>query len=136
MLDLANNTVQVRLLRNKQDKNLYATLSFHLNVSNPLSRQLEHYKVIQNILAEIAGRSNALSIISSVIYLISAGNHDFIQNYYVNPLFTRFTRLINSQTFSCNTMPISLRHVTLNLEIYWQRKIYIYLPLLKTVDCD
>ncbi|XP_061345400.1 GDSL esterase/lipase At5g22810 [Gastrolobium bilobum] len=52
----------------------------------PLSQQLEHYKDCQNILEGIAGKSNASSIISGSIYLISAGNSDFIQNYYINPL--------------------------------------------------
>lgn len=35
---------------------------------------------------EVAGQSNASSIISGAIYLVSAGNSDFIQNYYINPL--------------------------------------------------
>ncbi|KAK7296004.1 hypothetical protein VNO77_50940 [Canavalia gladiata] len=52
----------------------------------PLSQQLEHYKECQNILAGTVGQSNASSIISGAIYLISAGNSDFIQNYYINPL--------------------------------------------------
>ncbi|RDX97922.1 GDSL esterase/lipase [Mucuna pruriens] len=52
----------------------------------PLSQQLEHYKECQNILIGIVGQSNASSIISGAIYLISAGNSDFIQNYYINPL--------------------------------------------------
>ncbi|XP_061355346.1 GDSL esterase/lipase At5g22810-like isoform X1 [Gastrolobium bilobum] len=52
----------------------------------PLSQQLEYYKECQNKLVEIAGQSKASSIISGAIYLISAGNSDFIQNYYINPL--------------------------------------------------
>ncbi|KAL5131956.1 GDSL esterase/lipase [Glycine soja] len=52
----------------------------------PLSQQLEHYKECQNILVGTVGQSNASSIISGSIYLISAGNSDFIQNYYINPL--------------------------------------------------
>ncbi|CAJ1955824.1 unnamed protein product [Sphenostylis stenocarpa] len=52
----------------------------------PLSQQLEHYKESQNILMGIVGPSNASSIISGAVYLISAGNSDFIQNYYINPL--------------------------------------------------
>lgn len=34
----------------------------------------------------VAGKSNASSIISGAIYLISAGSSDFVQNYYINPL--------------------------------------------------
>ncbi|KAK7261267.1 hypothetical protein RIF29_27575 [Crotalaria pallida] len=52
----------------------------------PLSQQLEHYQESQNVLVSIVGRSNASSIISGAIHLISAGNSDFIQNYYINPL--------------------------------------------------
>ncbi|KAI4334299.1 hypothetical protein L6164_019009 [Bauhinia variegata] len=52
----------------------------------PLSQQLEHYRDCQNTLVEVAGQANASSIISGAINLISAGNSDFIQNYYINPL--------------------------------------------------
>ncbi|KAE9600573.1 putative triacylglycerol lipase [Lupinus albus] len=51
-----------------------------------LSDQLEHFKDCLNTLLGVAGKSNASSIISGAIYLISAGNSDFIQNYYINPL--------------------------------------------------
>ncbi|KAJ6386231.1 hypothetical protein OIU77_029242 [Salix suchowensis] len=52
----------------------------------PLSQQLENYKEYQNKIVGIAGKSNASSIISDSIYLISAGSSDFVQNYYINPL--------------------------------------------------
>nr|KYP51825.1 GDSL esterase/lipase At5g22810 family [Cajanus cajan] len=52
----------------------------------PLSQQLEYYKECQNILVGIVGQSNASSIISGAIYVISSGSSDFIQNYYLNPL--------------------------------------------------
>ncbi|XP_038901478.1 GDSL esterase/lipase At5g22810 [Benincasa hispida] len=51
-----------------------------------LTQQLEYYKEYQNKVAEIAGKSNASSIISGAIYLVSAGSNDFLQNYYINPL--------------------------------------------------
>lgn len=51
-----------------------------------MTEQLEHYKDCQNILVGVAGKSNASSIISGAVYLISAGSSDFIQNYYINPL--------------------------------------------------
>ncbi|XVE59489.1 hypothetical protein DITRI_Ditri05aG0049900 [Diplodiscus trichospermus] len=57
---------------------LYHTLS--------LSKQLENYKEYQEKLVAIAGKSNASSIISGGIYLISSGSSDFLQNYYINPL--------------------------------------------------
>ena len=41
---------------------------------------------------EIAGKSNASSIISGAIYLISAGSSDFVQNYYIDPfLYKAYT---------------------------------------------
>ncbi|KAF7805667.1 GDSL esterase/lipase [Senna tora] len=52
----------------------------------PLSQQVLNYKECQNILVDVAGQSNTSSIISGAIYLVSAGNSDFIQNYYINPL--------------------------------------------------
>ncbi|XP_014522461.1 GDSL esterase/lipase At5g22810-like [Vigna radiata var. radiata] len=56
----------------------------------PLSQQLEYYKECQKKLVEAAGKSNASSIISDAIYLVSAGTSDFIQNYYINPLLNKF----------------------------------------------
>ncbi|KAL5765626.1 hypothetical protein ACOSP7_016243 [Xanthoceras sorbifolium] len=52
----------------------------------PLSKQLEYYKECQNKLVRVAGKSNASSIISGAVYLVSSGSSDFIQNYYINPL--------------------------------------------------
>ncbi|XVF46828.1 hypothetical protein PTKIN_Ptkin03bG0059300 [Pterospermum kingtungense] len=57
---------------------LYHTLS--------LTKQLEYYKEYQKKLVAIAGKSNASSIISGGVYLISSGSSDFLQNYYINPL--------------------------------------------------
>ncbi|KAK2433812.1 GDSL esterase/lipase [Trifolium repens] len=56
---------------------LYGTLT--------LDQQLEYYKDCQKQLIRIAGRSHALSIIGGAVYLISAGNVDFMMNYYINP---------------------------------------------------
>jgi hypothetical protein len=50
-----------------------------------LDQQLEYYKDCQKQLIRIAGRSHALSIIGGAVYLISAGNVDFMMNYYINP---------------------------------------------------
>ncbi|XP_059655084.1 GDSL esterase/lipase At5g22810-like [Cornus florida] len=52
----------------------------------PLSQQLQYFKEYQKKLVGIAGKSNASSIISGSIYLVSAGSSDFAQNYYINPL--------------------------------------------------
>ncbi|XP_038719301.1 GDSL esterase/lipase At5g22810 [Tripterygium wilfordii] len=51
-----------------------------------LSQQLQYYKEYQNKLSGIAGQSNASSIISGAIYLVSSGSSDFLQNYNINPL--------------------------------------------------
>ncbi|XP_027347071.1 GDSL esterase/lipase At5g22810-like [Abrus precatorius] len=55
----------------------------------PLSQQLENYKECQKKLMVVAGKSSASSIISGAIYLVSAGNSDFVQNYYINPLLNK-----------------------------------------------
>ncbi|OAY38128.1 GDSL esterase/lipase At5g22810 [Manihot esculenta] len=52
----------------------------------PLTQQLQYYKEYQNKIVGIAGKTNASSIISGAIYLVSAGASDFVQNYYINPL--------------------------------------------------
>ncbi|KAI8019860.1 GDSL esterase/lipase APG [Camellia lanceoleosa] len=51
----------------------------------PLSQQLEYYKEYQAKLAKVAGNEKARSIIKDGLYILSAGNSDFLQNYYVNP---------------------------------------------------
>ncbi|EXB52561.1 GDSL esterase/lipase [Morus notabilis] len=56
------------------------------NLAIPLSKQLDNYKEYQGKVAEIIGAANATSLLSSGIYLLSAGNSDFVQNYYINPL--------------------------------------------------
>ncbi|TYH60155.1 hypothetical protein ES332_D08G274000v1 [Gossypium tomentosum] len=78
---------------------LYNTLS--------LSQQLENYKEYKNKLTAITGKSNASSIISNGIHLISFGSSDFLQNYYINPLLFTSIHLICSQIFSLNHMIIS-----------------------------
>nr|XP_043624162.1 GDSL esterase/lipase At5g22810-like [Erigeron canadensis] len=57
---------------------LYNTIS--------LNKQLGYYREYQKKLVAIAGKSNASSIITGSIYLLSSGSSDFVQNYYVNPL--------------------------------------------------
>ncbi|KDP34349.1 hypothetical protein JCGZ_11232 [Jatropha curcas] len=58
----------------------------------PLSKQLEYYKDYQKKIVGIAGKSNASSIISGSVYLVSAGASDFVQNYYINPfLYKEYT---------------------------------------------
>lgn len=52
----------------------------------PLSQQVEYFKEYQAKLEAIAGKSNASSIISGGIVLLSSGSSDFVQNYYINPL--------------------------------------------------
>ncbi|XP_043697290.1 GDSL esterase/lipase APG [Telopea speciosissima] len=54
-----------------------------------LSQQLEYYKEYQGKLAKVAGSKKAASIITDALYLVGAGNSDFVQNYYVNPLLNK-----------------------------------------------
>ncbi|GAA0142871.1 hydrolase [Lithospermum erythrorhizon] len=55
----------------------------------PLGEQLEYYKEYQQKLSALVGQSNASSIISESIYLISAGNSDFVQLYYIDPFLNK-----------------------------------------------
>lgn len=84
-----------------------------------LEQQLEHYKECQNILVGVAGKSNASSIISGAIYLVSAGSSDFVQNYYINPLLYK---VFTADQFS----DILIQHYTIfiqNLYALGARKI-------------
>ncbi|KAK9066202.1 hypothetical protein SSX86_013523 [Deinandra increscens subsp. villosa] len=55
----------------------------------PLSQQLQYYKEYQGKLVQVAGSGKSASIIKDALYLISAGNSDFVQNYYVNPFINK-----------------------------------------------
>ncbi|XP_042482956.1 GDSL esterase/lipase APG-like [Macadamia integrifolia] len=51
-----------------------------------LAKQLEYYKEYQGKLAMEAGNKTAASIMKDALYIVGAGNSDFVQNYYINPL--------------------------------------------------
>ncbi|XP_058768127.1 GDSL esterase/lipase At5g22810-like [Vicia villosa] len=51
-----------------------------------MNEQLEFFKDYQRELIKVAGKPNALSIISGGVYLVGAGTGDFLLNYYINPL--------------------------------------------------
>ncbi|XP_024023799.1 GDSL esterase/lipase At5g03820 [Morus notabilis] len=52
----------------------------------PLSKQLEHYKEYQEEVVELVGAENASLIFSRGVHILSTGNSDFVQNYYINPV--------------------------------------------------
>ncbi|KAM7255619.1 hypothetical protein ACFE04_008517 [Oxalis oulophora] len=54
-----------------------------------LTQQLEYFKEYQSKLAKVAGSNKSASIIKEALYLLSAGNSDFLQNYYINPLINK-----------------------------------------------
>ncbi|XP_047313022.1 GDSL esterase/lipase APG-like [Impatiens glandulifera] len=64
----------------------YDVKTSKLSHAIPLSQQLEYYKEYQSKLRKVAGNKKAESIIKDGLYLVSSGNSDFVQNYYVNPL--------------------------------------------------
>lgn len=51
----------------------------------PLTQQVAYFREYKTKLAQVAGSSNASSIISGALYIVSAGASDFVQNYYINP---------------------------------------------------
>ncbi|KAF8393468.1 hypothetical protein HHK36_021712 [Tetracentron sinense] len=63
----------------------YYDKTAYLSNAIPLSKQLEYYKEYQAKLAKVAGSTKAASIIKEALYLVGAGNSDFVQNYYINP---------------------------------------------------
>lgn len=58
----------------------------HIQNAVSLPRQLEFYKEYQSKVANITGKKRASKIFQDAIYLVSAGNSDYIQNYYINPI--------------------------------------------------
>ncbi|KAL1815891.1 hypothetical protein ACET3Z_018465 [Daucus carota] len=56
--------------------------SYHA-VSLPL--QLEYYKDWQRKIVSMVGRDRGKAIFSGALHLLSTGNSDFLQNYYINP---------------------------------------------------
>ncbi|KAM7254387.1 hypothetical protein ACFE04_003767 [Oxalis oulophora] len=50
-----------------------------------LTQQLEYFKEYKTKLAKVAGSDKSATIIKEALYLLGAGNTDFLQNYYVNP---------------------------------------------------
>ncbi|XP_059303161.1 GDSL esterase/lipase APG-like [Lycium ferocissimum] len=60
-----------------------------LNHAIALSTQMQYYKEYQSKLATVAGSQKAASIIKDALYIISAGNSDFLQNYYINPYINK-----------------------------------------------
>ncbi|KAK6942708.1 GDSL lipase/esterase [Dillenia turbinata] len=54
-----------------------------------LTQQLQYYKEYQQKVVQMVGQTQANSIFSNGIHLLSAGSSDYIQNYYINPLLFR-----------------------------------------------
>ncbi|KAJ3674666.1 hypothetical protein LUZ60_005282 [Juncus effusus] len=52
-----------------------------------LPQQLSNYQEYQHKIRKIVGSKNATDIIKGSLYLLSAGSSDYLQNYYINPLF-------------------------------------------------
>lgn len=52
-----------------------------------LSRQLDYFKEFQSKVAAAAGGAQAAALTAGSIYVVSAGTSDYVQNYYVNPVF-------------------------------------------------
>lgn len=52
-----------------------------------LTQQLNYYKEYQSKVVNMVGTEKANAIFSGAIHLLSAGSSDFIQNYYVYPLW-------------------------------------------------
>ncbi|XP_071723892.1 GDSL esterase/lipase APG-like [Rutidosis leptorrhynchoides] len=67
----------------------YDEKAAYLNHAITLTQQLAYFKEYKSKLAKVAGSKKADSIIEGALYLLSAGNSDFLQNYYVNPLINK-----------------------------------------------
>ncbi|MED6180637.1 hypothetical protein PIB30_011943 [Stylosanthes scabra] len=77
----------------------YYDLTAKLWDAIPLSQQLENYKECQNIMVEVAGKSNASSIISGSIHLFS----DILMQHYVN--FIQSLYALGARRIGVTTLP-------------------------------
>lgn len=68
----------------------------HFNVLT-MNQQLELFKEYKTQLAKIVGSTNATNTVNEALYVVSAGNSDFLQNYYIN---LRLRRLYTPAQFS------------------------------------
>ncbi|EXB81602.1 hypothetical protein L484_014086 [Morus notabilis] len=70
----------------------------------PLSKQLDYYREYQEEIVELVGVDNVSLISSRGIHILSLGNSDLVQNYYINPVLNiaqtpkvqKFARFIKS----------------------------------------
>ncbi|KAH7444515.1 hypothetical protein KP509_02G080700 [Ceratopteris richardii] len=83
----------------------------HFNVLT-MDQQLELFKEYKGKLASVVGVANASSIINGALYVISAGNSDFLQNYYIN---LRLRRLYT---------PIQFGQIVLDLQTKFIQNLY------------
>ncbi|KAL6137551.1 hypothetical protein ACLB2K_062843 [Fragaria x ananassa] len=63
----------------------YDEKAANLNHAISLPQQLEYFKEYQGKLNKVAGSKKAATIIKGALYLLTAGNSDFLLNYYGNP---------------------------------------------------
>lgn len=65
--------------------------SFILKLQNaiPLSKQLDYFKDYSSKLVKFVGKKKAMSILTESLYVISTGDGDYLQNYYINPNLRR-----------------------------------------------
>ncbi|KVI05898.1 Lipase, GDSL [Cynara cardunculus var. scolymus] len=66
---------------------------------------LQYYKEYQTKLQQVAGSGKAASIIKDALYLISAGNSDFVQNYYVNPFVNKDLHGLGARRIGVTSLP-------------------------------
>ncbi|XP_072951247.1 GDSL esterase/lipase At5g03810-like [Typha angustifolia] len=64
----------------------YLDITANLYNSISLTQQLHYYKEYQSKVVAIAGKEVAADLFSGSIYVLSTGNSDYVQNYYINPL--------------------------------------------------
>ncbi|MCO5571263.1 hypothetical protein L7F22_025000 [Adiantum nelumboides] len=89
----------------------YDSTAQHFNVLT-MNQQLEFFKEYKNKLAGLVGSTNATSIVNGALYVVSAGNSDFLQNYYIN------LRLRRQYT------PIQFGQIVLNLQTKFIQNLY------------
>lgn len=58
---------------------------FELQNAIPLSKQLDYFKDYSSKLVKFVGKKKAISILTESLFVISTGDGDFLQNYYINP---------------------------------------------------
>nr|GEZ08141.1 reverse transcriptase domain-containing protein [Tanacetum cinerariifolium] len=85
-LDTANETLLLKGANFASAGSGYYERTSNLYQAISIPRQVSNYKIWQKRVVRLVGNETAKAIFSGGLHIISAGNSDFLQHYYINPI--------------------------------------------------